>query len=536
MKFENLVNILILFMLFILNIFINNYNNYFKIIYLLINLYHIRILVLLLLNYNIKKKAYEISKFILMSAILNMFTYYFICDSNPIFCFIAYYIFFPNFYKAILITIIHTYFLSFYQFNEEINFMNKFENSSIQDSKLNLNLDRNRYSYSFRKYYFLSNLIKSCTKNKVSFIIFLLSLILFLVINIILFLNRIKFWIYFNNKEKTLPISSSKNTTFYITAMVVNMEIIIKNFIEQMKELISYLGKENVIISIVENGDSEDKTNIYLKEFQNYLNKNKIINKIVMNHEVDDPRKKIHPFKKYGKLRIQFYAELRNKCLEFLYELSNIDFNNTKIIFFNDIYFKYEDIIYLISTNNEDYDAVCAMDFSNIFYDRWVSIDLDGNSLLKNFPFFVNKEAQDLIVNHKPIRVFSCWNGVIIFTASPLKNKTLQFRYKRNNKKPKFKINNCIDSDHESECTYLHIDLFNLGYTKKFINPNVRVTYEYKYYKKRKYFYPSIKDIISYFYLYLKSLKIKRNKFMSNYKDKNITFNKMVENWYLENK
>jgi len=363
-----------------------------------------------------------------------------------------------------------------------------------------------------------------------------LSLILFLVINVFLFLNKIKLWVYFNSKEKSLPISSSKNTTFYITAMVVNMEVIINNFIEQMKKLIIYLGKENVIISIVENGDSEDKTNDYLKEFQNYLNKNKIINRFVLNHVVDDPRKKIHPFRKFGKLRIQFYAILRNKCLEFLYDLPNLDFNNTKIIFFNDIYFKYEDIINLISTNNEDYDAVCAMDFSDIFYDRWVSIDLDGNSLLENFPFFFNKEAQDLIVNHKPIRVFSCWNGVIIFTASPLKNKKLKFRYKRNNKITKNKINNCLNFDYESECTYLHIDLFNLGYTKKFINPNVRVTYQYNLYKKRKYFYPFINDIKSYFYYYLKSLKIKRNKFMSNYKDKNIIFNKMVENWYIENK
>ena len=62
--------------------------------------------------------------------------------------------------------------------------------------------------------------------------------------------------------------------------MVVNMEKIINNFIEQMKQLINYLGEKNVIISIVENGDSEDKTIIFLKTFQNYLNKKKIINKI----------------------------------------------------------------------------------------------------------------------------------------------------------------------------------------------------------------------------------------------------------------
>ena len=63
--------------------------------------------------------------------------------------------------------------------------------------------------------------------------------------------------------------------------MFVNMEKIINNFIEEMKQLIFYLGEENVIISIVENGDSKDNTNLYLKAFQSYLIKKKIINKII---------------------------------------------------------------------------------------------------------------------------------------------------------------------------------------------------------------------------------------------------------------
>lgn len=65
------------------------------------------------------------------------------------------------------------------------------------------------------------------------------------------------------------------------------------------------------------------------------------------------------------------------------------------------------------------------MDFYDGFYDRWVAIDLDGNGFVRYFPFFKNKEAQDLIVNHKPVRVFSCWNGVIEFKASPIQDKKL---------------------------------------------------------------------------------------------------------------
>ena len=58
----------------------------------------------------------------------------------------------------------------------------------------------------------------------------------------------------------------------------------------------NYLGYQNVIISIIENGDSKDKTREYLKEFQEFLNKNKIINQFLFNHEIDDPRRKIVPF------------------------------------------------------------------------------------------------------------------------------------------------------------------------------------------------------------------------------------------------
>ena len=113
-------------------------------------------------------------------------------------------------------------------------------------------------------------------------------------------------------------------------------------------------------------------------------------------------------------------------------------------------------------------------------------------------------------------------NGVIAFNADPLKDKRIQFRYKENDRLRKYKINNDQKVDYESECTYFHIDLFSLGYTKKFINPDVRVTYHYSQnFIKRKYYYPFFNGIFSYFKLYFQSFKEKRNKFMSNNKDKN---------------
>ena len=75
-----------------------------------------------------------------------------------------------------------------------------------------------------------------------------------------------------------------------------------------------------------------------------------------------------------------------------------------------------------------------------------------------------------------------------------------------------------------------------MGYTKKFINPDVRVTYKHQYFFESKYFVPSLKHLFSYFLLYFVGLTKKRNKYMSNYKIDKIQLNSILNNWYLENK
>ena len=223
-----MVNIIILFILFIGNIIINNDKYYFLLIYsflLLFNIYIIHSII----KYGLNNKN-EILRLLFVSLLSYLFSYFMIYDSNPLICIITYYIFFPNFIKAILIVIFHTYFFTRYPLILNYDYINN-------------NFDKELKKIYFHKRkvnYFLSDAIKYCKKNKHRYI-FIILLILFLSINIIIFINRIKIWVYFNNKEKTLPISSSKNTTFYITAMIVDMEGIIVNFIEQMKKLISII-------------------------------------------------------------------------------------------------------------------------------------------------------------------------------------------------------------------------------------------------------------------------------------------------------
>ena len=513
------INAILLVILYIGNIFVVNHVYYFILIYSNVFLYHIYIFYAFIRRKLLDKN--EIILFVITSILLYLITYFIICDPNPFSTFFVYYTFNPCFIKVILIIMIHTAFLDYYKKNYKNNCIIRNTN------KINFSHDS----------YFLSDLINSVKRNRFSLIFSLTILIVFVLFDALLFVNRIKIWVFFNKKNKTLPNSYSKNTTFYITSNIVNIENIIEIYLTEMKKLISYLGENNVILSIVENGDSKDNTRKYLEDFKILLNKKGVISKFYFENEIKDPRSNTNSDLKLSRFRIEYYAKLRNKCLEFLYEQNNLDFNNVIVIFFNDVVFGYEDIINLLSTNNEDFDEVCGLDMvDHYFYDTWVSIDLDGNGLSESFPFFMNKEAQDLVVYHKPVRVFSCWNGVIAFKASPLKNKNVQFRHKINITLPKYKLNIPIKKYFDSECTYFHIDLFSLGYTKKFINPEVRVSYKNSDYMEAKYYIPSKRHIYNYFKLYFLYFLRKRNKSMSNYIKRNITLKPILQNWYLENK
>ena len=511
------------------------------IIYVFFIIYNICVSIFVIVE-NIYNNKSKIIIFFLISLLSFLFSYFIIYDTNPIFFITVYYLFFPQFWKSIFIIFIHSYILS--KFLKKENIYKPIQNNSDCNENISLKGNINDSVKSEDKiilnnYYFLFGIFNFIQKTKKRFFLCLISLIIIFFIDIKLFINRIKLWVFFNDKSKTLPKMASLNTTFYITATLLNIDYIIKDYIKEMIKLINYLGKENVIVSIVENNDSTDNTTEHLILFQDYLNKHNIINRFIFEHEVIDDREQQLLFFEHdeGYLRIKFYSQLRNKCLELLYDIPNLNFSNTKILFFNDIIFEYENIINLLSTNNEDYDAVCGLDFYDIFYDSWVSIDLSGYSLRHDFPYFVNKEGQDLVINHKPIRVFSCWNGVTIFTAEPLKDKKIQFRYELHEDRY---VQHYLNSDqkfgYESECTYFHIDLFSLGYTKTFINPDVRVAYLYEYYHQKKDGYITIKDFKMYYRFYLESLFEKRNKYMSNYKDTNITLSKILWDWYMENR
>ena len=547
--------IAIIVLLFILNIIIDDYHTYYLIIFLCLITYTCYKIYLMASVWKEKLRFSSAVKLIICYII----SYYIICDPNPFYYTLTFYLPFQNFFRMIFLVIIisyqveklsqgdmEKYLFKFVNNSEEINESNNDDNTidinednnnennkesndinnkENKEDKLtiiNIKEDKEQKSDKYMNKFFLSDFLINFKKIKnILFFIFITSVIQFS-----LFLYRIKFWIYFTPKEKALPIATAQKTKFYIASITCNVMPILDDYINEMKKLIDYLGPENVMVSIIENGDSKDKTRDYLIEFQHYLNETSVVNEINIEHEICKLNRTWNVF-----TRIDFLSRLRNRAFKLIYNTKNFDYQNTKIIYINDIIYSYEDIVKLLATNNEDYDSVCAMDFLIEFYDTWASADLDGNSIRHMYPYFINAEAQDQVINLKPVRIFSCWGGVSVFPAAPLENKKLQFRTQNPPLPLKYSINCYQKASIESECTYINIDLQSLGYTKRLVNPDVKVAYEYKYYYITKYF-GEVYHFVQYFIQYFSKFSEKRNKNMSNLRDKFVKLGKNLELWY----
>ena len=540
---DDKITLIIIYIIFLFN----NRHNFFRIIYtclLMINIYY-----LAKNRFNIKLNQW------IIYIISYITSYYLIKDPNPFYYLFTFYLPLPNFFRGIFIIIFISYIFNKYiiileipkkSIVEENNIKNIKEINNIEDidKEIKKKIIRNKNENNNKeikeeinkeenndnnkdntikeevkeedknkdkesknqkekeeeiiKRYFLSKEIDYLLNNIGSLIWLFICLIL---LRIAIYFYEIKYWVYFEDN----PFDDSKNpnkikTMFYISAVIYNMEPIIQDWISEMKQLIDYLGKDRVIVSIVENGDSKDKTRKYLNYFENYLINNKVIN--IINTDKKETKE--------GVDRIRFLAKLRNRSLDFLYRIGDLDFDNTKIIFFNDIIYRYEDILKLLFTNNGNYDTVCAMDYYESFYDTWASIGLDGKQFRRYFPYFYNKEQQDAYINGEVIRTFSCWNGVTVINAKAFKDRNKLFF------RTGYKIR-------QSECTLLHADMYWMGYRKIFVNTQIAVAYTYEYYYKNHYLYPWTKNLITYFYYYFKYGFIKRNYNMTNLVDDNIT-------------
>jgi hypothetical protein len=401
---------------------------------------------------------------------------------NPVYNFIFFWVPFNDFFRGLVI-------IKFLNFIYEQDILHALEN--------NLNPD---FLKIIEKYKDLSHIT---FKSIISFFIPRKKLLALL----LMFLLLIKLSIFFY-RDNNLPFEYKerlKSKKYFICANLFNNRDIIEDWTNELLKLVDYLGKDNVYISIEENGDSWDGTSEYLKSFEEQLHQKGIMCTVKTEKLV---WKKDHN-------RISFLTTLRNKALAPMYDDSALDWypHEYYILFFNDIVYKWQDVVKLIMTNNMEYDIACGLDYYFRFYDKWVSRDLNGIKLKNHFPYFTDRTAQYRVVNGDPVRSFACWNGLAILNAEPFTQTSFKF------------INN--DAVMESECFLLCKQYWIKGFNRILINPNIIFTYDYYYYYMTRYLDPLYKYNLAYFYYYI-SFFIDDNPNSANLLDKNIT---MERNW-----
>lgn len=148
-----------------------------------------------------------------------------------------------------------------------------------------------------------------------------------------------------------------------------------------------------------------------------------------------------------------------------------------------------EDFVTLLHTNNGNYAAACSMDFkhSSQYYDTFALRDDQGFKTASNFwPWFLSPSSRDAARRMEPIRVESCWNGMVLFDAAPFYSDPLAPPHQHSNPLRFRAIPDSLADLHleGSECCLVHADnpLSHHPDKRVWLNPNVRVTYGTKAY------------------------------------------------------
>jgi len=173
--------------------------------------------------------------------------------------------------------------------------------------------------------------------------------------------------------------------------------------------------------------------------------------------------------------RIQYMSQIRNQVLAPLFQMKESP-ENIRILFINDIWFKVEDLLELISTNHFNYDIACAMDFYYSFYDTWVARDINGDRMASHYPFLLDLKSRELLQENSPVQVKSCWGGAVVMRTEPFLKWNVTFR-----------ASYLEDHCSASECLLICKDFWNLGFQHIFMNPLVKVAYSRYFYRFYKY-------------------------------------------------
>eukprot|EP00775_Hariotina_reticulata_P009880 gene9880-10038_t len=100
-----------------------------------------------------------------------------------------------------------------------------------------------------------------------------------------------------------------------------------------------------------------------------------------------------------------------------------------------------------------------------VFYDIWVSRDVQGAKFWWAYPFLKDEDSQRAVRKGLPFRASCCWNGLVVLNAEPF-SRGVRFR------------SHITGECRASECTLMCEDFARLGYQYVVVDAGVQVTYE----------------------------------------------------------
>lgn len=291
---------------------------------------------------------------------------------------------------------------------------------------------------------------------------------------------------------------ASANTTIFIASVHRNTEGILKSaWNKAVLDLVDFLGPPNVHIVALESG-SQDQTKEALTQLKEQLDARHVSNTVVLGmtvweqlEELDArpdpqaPRKEGWIWNKedshYDMRRIPYLARVRNQAMEPLAALQKEGRTFDKVLWLNDVAFDTEDFLTLLHTRDGSYAAACSMDFKEypLYYDTFALRDEQGQKAVSLYwPWFLSLEARRATKRGEPVRVKSCWNGMVLFDAAPFyADPPLKFRG----------LPDSLADLHleASECCLIHADNALSTEQEKgvWLNPNVRVGYNEEAYQ-----------------------------------------------------
>jgi len=114
--------------------------------------------------------------------------------------------------------------------------------------------------------------------------------------------------------------------------------------------------------------------------------------------------------------------------------------------------------------------------------------DLRGDELSGKYPWFKDSTARIQVFQNNPVRVLSCWNGLVVFKADPLMraNRTSDEGPNQRAAPLRFRTSSPGETV-ASECLLFCKDLWRLGYQQILINPTVKVSYRKRWYVLRRF-------------------------------------------------